>query len=374
MTKWCITYAVPEPVGGRRESDPAGSYRKRKDLPNDYPRTWSPRGGEEEDVNADESDFRPHGGGVGSIGRPRDRNDEFADHHSEGTPDQERATTEALDGVEGNRGGADVDEGGDEADEEGVADGAELLEKGGAEVEDEVDAGPLLHHLQGGAEDGAAQIALLVEQGAFEAIGPAAEVAALRDDLELVLMIGDDLGQLRLHELGVAGLAAQSAQHVGGPVDFPTLDEVAGGFGEEEETGAEDHGPEHLHAHGHAVGGAGGVVLRAIVHAGGEQEADGDAELIAGHDGAAHLLGRDLGHVEDDDGGDEADAEACDQTTGDEKAVAGGCGLEDDADDEDDAAEDDGGATAGEVGDVPGHDGTEEGAGGQDGNDERLLP
>jgi len=62
--------------------------------------------------------------------------------------DEQRSSTEFLDGVERDGGGADVDEGGDERDQERVVDCAETLEERSTEVEDEVDTGELLHHLE----------------------------------------------------------------------------------------------------------------------------------------------------------------------------------------------------------------------------------
>ena len=196
-----------------------------------------------------------------------------------------------------------------------------MFEEGGAEVEDEINAGPLLHHLEGCSQDGAAEITLLMPKASLEAIEPAAEIASLRNDLEFVFVICYNFSEFCLDVFGVAGLASKTAEDLGCAVDFAAFDEVAGGFGEEEETEGEDEGPQHLEGHGDAVGAAIGVVLGAVVDAGGEEEADCDAELVAGDDGAADFLGGDFGHVEDDDGRDEADAETGDETAGDEEAV-----------------------------------------------------
>ena len=46
------------------------------------------------------------------------------------------------------------------------------LQEDGGVVEDEVHAGPLLHHLQGGAEDRAAEIGGRLGETALEAVGP----------------------------------------------------------------------------------------------------------------------------------------------------------------------------------------------------------
>ena len=223
-----MTYAVPEPVGGSREGDTAGADWKRKNLSDDNPRTWTPSGSEEEDVDADECDHGADGFGVSPINRADNGNDELADDHSQSTPDKKGATTESLNGPEGDWGGADIDEGGDEADEEGITDGSELLEESRSEVEDEVDTRPLLHHLQGSAEDGSTQVAAGLHQSALEAIGPAAEIAALRDHSHFVFVVGHNLRQLLFNELGSAWLTAKTSQNIGGAVEVPLLDKVPG--------------------------------------------------------------------------------------------------------------------------------------------------
>jgi hypothetical protein len=52
---------------------------------------------------------------------------------------EQRSSTESFNGVERDRGGADVDEGSDQRDEERVVDCSKTLEERGTEVEDEVD-------------------------------------------------------------------------------------------------------------------------------------------------------------------------------------------------------------------------------------------
>lgn len=87
--------------------------------------------GEEEDVDTDEGDLGLGDHVVVGAGGTDDGGDELADQHAESTPDEEGTTTELLDGVEGDGGGADVDKGGDEGDQEGVRDRSEVLEEGG---------------------------------------------------------------------------------------------------------------------------------------------------------------------------------------------------------------------------------------------------
>ena len=49
-----LTYTIPQPIGGSRQSDTAGADRQREDLPHYDPSTRTPCGGEEEDVDANE--------------------------------------------------------------------------------------------------------------------------------------------------------------------------------------------------------------------------------------------------------------------------------------------------------------------------------
>lgn len=56
-----MTYAVPQPVGGGRQSHTARTDGEREDLADEHPRAWTPGGGEEEDVDTDEGDHGLHG-------------------------------------------------------------------------------------------------------------------------------------------------------------------------------------------------------------------------------------------------------------------------------------------------------------------------
>ncbi len=74
-------------------------------------------------------------------------NDELHNDHTGSANYEQLATAESLNGVERDGRRAYVDEGGDQGDEKGIIDGAQTLEEDGAEVEDEVDTGQLLHCL-----------------------------------------------------------------------------------------------------------------------------------------------------------------------------------------------------------------------------------
>jgi hypothetical protein len=178
-------------------------------------------------------------------GGTEDGGEELADEHAQGTPDEQGTTTETFDGVERDGSGQDVDESGDEADEEGVGNRAlgllvvemirrrgegtyELLEEGGTEEEDEVDTGPLLHHLQRSAEDGTTEVAVGLPDGALEAVGPRREVAALRNNRQLVFVVGNDLGKFLSNKLRVDGLTTDRRESLGSLFVLALLNKVTG--------------------------------------------------------------------------------------------------------------------------------------------------
>jgi len=142
--------AIPQPVGRGGKGNTAGSDWQREDFTNDNPGSWSPSGGEEEDVDADERD---HGGNgwLTGVGNTNDANNKLANNHTESTPDHDRSSAKLLDNEEGDWGRAHINQGGDQTDQERVVDSVELGEEGGSEIENEVDTGPLLHHLHASA-------------------------------------------------------------------------------------------------------------------------------------------------------------------------------------------------------------------------------
>lgn len=373
--------AVPEPVGRGRDADTARADGQREELADDDPRGGAPGGRKERDEDADERDLGLDGAGVAAgrvdvvRGDADDGNDELRDDHARGTHEQDATTAVLLDDVERDGRREHVDERGDERDQEGVADRAERLEEGRAEVEDEVDTGELLHALETGAEKCTADVGRAIEQRALEAGEPRADVRGLGDMGLLVLVVGNDLGKLVLDEGGVTRLVANLGERNGGLLEITLLDPEARGLGEEEETRAEDDGPKELDADGDTVGAGVVAVLGRVDDAVGEQDADGDGELVAGDERAADLLGRNLRHVEDDDGRDEADTDTCDETTDDEEGqLVSTRDLEDATDAEDDTASDDSDAATEEVGKVTSNKRAKEVSRRQDRGHERLFP
>ena len=150
---------------------------------------------------------------------------------------------------------------------------------------------PLLHHLQRSTQDGLAQVRVGLPQRALEAVGPAAEPGGRGDQLALILLVGDDLGELNLDVLGALGLAAQAGERVGGLGEVALLDEEAGRVGEEHQTAAQDEGPGELDGDRDAVRASVGALLGGVHDARGEHDTDGDAELVAGDERTTDLAG-----------------------------------------------------------------------------------
>ena len=223
-----------------------------------------------------------------------DTDNELRDDHAHGAVNEDRTSPETLNHPEGEGRGAGIHECGNEGDEERVLDGPETLEEDGSEVKDEIDAGQLLHHLHEDPDGGSAGIAASLGDGTLEAIGPAADVAGLRDHLHLVLVVGNDLSQFVLDVFRVERLTPDVGQGNGGQLELALLDEVAGRFGEEEQTRRQDDGPEELHGDGNAVRPRIIAVLSGVHHAVGEENANGDAKLVPRHERAPDFLWCDL--------------------------------------------------------------------------------
>lgn len=369
--------AVPEPVGSGGETNTTRSDGQREDLTDHDPGGGTPGHGESGDEEADEGN---HGGDSGvvvlvgsSSSDTNDTDDELADNHPSGTPDENGTTTELLNDVEGHGSGADVDESGDQGDEERVGNRSEGGEEDGSEVEDEVDTSELLHHLEENTNSGTAGVADTSEDGALEAVEPATDVASLGNDLLLVLVVGNDFSKFVLDEFGLDGLATDARQSNSGLFESTLLDVETRGFGEEKQTASEDDGPQELDGNRDTVGTAVVTVLCGIHDAVGKQDTNGDAELVSGDERTTNLSGRDLRHIQDNDGRDVSNTETSDQTTSNHQSKTGGSGLENAADGEDQATQDDGGSATDEVSHITGHDGTEEGTAGENGGDQGLV-
>jgi hypothetical protein len=359
---------VPEPVGGGGEGDTLSTDGKREDLADDDPSGRAPSGGEEKDVDAHEDHQNVTSGGGARRSGTDNGDDELADQHTNSTIDEKRSATETLNGPEGDRCRADVDDSGDDTDDERGLRNTGLLEEGGTVVEDEVDTSPLLHHLHGGTDKHTAQVAA-ARHSTAEAVGPTAPHV-----VQLVLVVGHQFVQFVLDVGGVHRLATESGESFGRAVELVLLDPVTRRLREQEETNAKNQSPQELDGNGNAVGASVEAVLGSIVDAGGEQDTDGDGELVTGHDGTTESLGRNLRHVEDDDGGDESNTNTGNQTSSHQKTDGGGGDLKDDTDGEHHTSSNDRGTTTDPVCENTAKECTEEGSGRQNGGDQGLLP
>jgi hypothetical protein len=303
VEEWRGTYSVPQPVGSSRETNTSGADGEGENLADDNPGTRTPGRGEEEDEDGDEGNLGVDGRDVvgngvassievGLVETDSDTNDgdeELADQHAESSVDEQRAATEALNRPERQRGGADVDKGEDERDQEGVLDGTCRLQEGSRVVEDEVDTGPLLHHLQRSTENGAAKVGASVPEGALEAVGPRAEPGGVGDQLTLVLLVGDDLSKLDLDVLRVLGLATKARQRIGGLEEVAALDEVTRRVGKKHETTAKDQSPSELDGNGNAVSTSVVAALGSVDDNRSQHDTNGDAELVTSDQGTTDL-------------------------------------------------------------------------------------
>lgn len=149
----------------------------------------------------------------------------------------------------------------------------------------------MLHHLDGGTEDSAAKVGLGLPEAALEAVGPAAEPGGGGDQSTLVLLVGDNLSELALDVDGVLGLTTDASEGVDSAGNVTLLDEVARGVGEEHETTSEDEGPGELNGNGNAVSTSVITALGGVNDARGEQNTDGDAELVTSDESTTDLAG-----------------------------------------------------------------------------------
>merc|ERR1712072_1014897 len=209
-------------------------------------------------------------------------NEELADQHAESPPDQGRATTEPLDSPEGDRGGADVDQGEDQRDQEDVVNGASRRQEWCRVVEDEVHTSPLLHHLKRRSEDGLAKVGVGLEDRAAEAVHPAVDPAASRDERTLVLLVGNDLSKLSFNVLRVLRLTTDAGEGLARLLNPTTLHVVTRRVWQEEETTTKDKTEDELETDRHAVLCGVLVFLDAVVDTCGEEQTNSDAELVTG--------------------------------------------------------------------------------------------
>ena len=218
-----------------------------------------------------------------AINNKMDNTPYLGEDHLGAALEEELAAAEAVDGGDGDEGGEHVDEAGDDGGHErgGAAEADGLEEDGGVE-HDDVDARELLQRRD---EEGHGQLR---------------PVPALQ---ERAPGVGDGLGGVAGRdevvelEVDVVG-AADAAEHGAGLLRLAPGDQGVGRVREEEGAAGHDDGRDGGEAQADAPAPAAGDLGREVVDEVGGQDADGDHELEANVEHAAHLGRRHLRQVQ----------------------------------------------------------------------------
>jgi len=271
---------VPEPVGGDGEGHGSGTDVERVDFTSDDPSDGTPRGGEEGDVDANESDQNLLSGRI--RGRDHNTNDgdqELANGHADGTDQERPPTAELLDIPHARDSREDVDDVDSDGNQKRVGN-TRVLEKRGPVVDDKVDPGELLPGLEGDTREGTKK----------NFVGGAEAVEVRRLAQLLLVLVGDsDLVELGL-DLGMVGRKGdETGESTGGISVALLLDEPSGRLGEEDHTDSENETPDKLESDGKLPRSRSWLVLGGIVDNGGKEKADGDCPLVTSDEGATVL-------------------------------------------------------------------------------------
>lgn len=311
------------------------------------------------------------GAGVGVVGvavgvqgeRAQGGEDDEPQEHPDTTDDHGDAAAELLADVQTTEGGEDVDgtedHGGDVR--VGDTDGREDL---GSVVEEEVGTGELLQGLQGHTDEDTTEHSRGSED--LEPLGLAT------GNLSLVLLA--NLSQLVLDLRVVDRDARDKSQGLGGLGLSTTAVLPAGRLAHDQHAGAHDSGGDETDAHGDAPRALGLDGLGAVVDTVGDEDTEGDEQLVGGDESTTGLAGRGLGLVHGRQDGERADAETVNKTANDDLVpLVGGGDAHDVADDVDDAPEGDGELAAEPIGDGGGDQSANQAAGAEHGDHQTLT-
>ncbi|KAH3674048.1 hypothetical protein OGATHE_002028 [Ogataea polymorpha] len=327
---------VPQPVGGGRQTNTSRSDWQWEDLSDNNPSSRTPGRSKEENVDADEGDHGADGFLIVAIN-------------------------------------GHIDDRSDHRDQELIVDGAKLLEEGGTEVEDEVDTGPLLHHLHGGSEDGLSEVRGWSSESSGETSCPGLPVARSWNDAPLVLVVGHDLGEFFLNVVGIDRLAPKSGEHLCSPVKLALEDVVSRRFWEQDESDSKNDGPDELQSNRDSVGAGVVSVLGAVVNTGREQQSDGDEELVTGNDGTSDFLWRNFRQIQNHHGRNKTNTNTCYNSSYGKQSHRGGGNLERNTDRVDTAAGHNNGSSSKHVGQVSGTHSTKKGTCRKNRSNKRFL-
>lgn len=195
-------------------------------------------------------------------GNANNGDNKLAGTHDSGAIDKELTATKFLHHVKRGRSGCNVNNACDGRDQERILD-AHLQEESGAIVDlklvscrdislefkltDEVDASPLLEHLQASSHNHSVEIST-ARHATFEAVGPGSA-----RNLLFILEVGFNLCKLCLDSRVCSGLTTNSLQGTEGIFHPTTFDVVARGLRQEEKPNGENRGPDELHTNGDTI-------------------------------------------------------------------------------------------------------------------------
>lgn len=89
----------------------------------------------------------------------------------------------------------------------------------------------LLHHLQSSAENDTPEITVALVEGAMKTGHPRTNITGLGNDLELVLIVGDDFGKFILDVVRFDRLATNICQGFGSSLELAFHDVITRRFG-----------------------------------------------------------------------------------------------------------------------------------------------
>ena len=102
-------------------------------------------------------------------------------------------------------------------------------------------------------------------------------------------MVGNDFSELVLNKVRVGRLSSDDTEGSSGGIDSASLDVPTRRLGKEEETRSENQGPEELDTDWDSVRARVESVLAGVDDTVGQEDTDGDAELVARDDGTSDL-------------------------------------------------------------------------------------
>jgi len=231
-------------VGGSGDTERGGTSLERENLACDDPSERTPRGREEEDVDADKrnasllrSNIVHNDGAIRVLAggqRAQHGNEELTDSHADSSPEEQGAPANPLHSPQARESRHDVDAGCDHLNSETIFN-ARVEEVLGAIIEDEVDTSKLLQPLQGHAGQ------LSLEDRRTKAVKDAGLAEA-----QLKVVIRLDLSEFILDGRVVGRKASQRRQCLGSLLLLALLDEVSWGLRKEQHAAEEDESPSEL--------------------------------------------------------------------------------------------------------------------------------